>query len=284
MSPWVDTLDEGKTDTVVKFQDVSVRRDRMWLVQNICWTVRKGENWAIVGPNGAGKSTLLNVLQGYEWPTRGGVQVLGKVMGRADWREVRARLGWVGQGLGDWMSRYHAGDPAGLVVATGAMGQIGSRTRAIPVAIETKAQATLAGLGLDYLHNRPFGRLSQGERQRVLVARAWMADPGVIVFDEVTAGLDLAGRQQVFESLAALTKNRRNAPSLLYITHHVEEIGPWFSHVLVLREGGVVAQGTREQTLSDAVLSAAFGVHVQLTWQDGRPWARVSSAGGQSMP
>lgn len=261
---------------VLKVESVSVRRDKTWLLRDLSWTVSSGEQWAIIGANGAGKSTLMKVLQGYEWPTKGQVEVLGRTLGQTDVRELRTRMAWVGHDLVQWLLTHHGRDTVQLVVASGLGATIGAGTRSIPVENILRADELLIQLGLDMLKHRPFHQLSQGERQRVLLARAWLSRSSLLIFDEVSAGLDIGGRQSVYETLSILTRQPQTVPAVIYVTHHVEEIGPWISHVLVMRNGQVIAQGRRKDILRDDVLSETFGVNIHLAWQDNRAWAQVS--------
>lgn len=268
---------------ILQLKDVGVRRSGTWLVSGVNWLVQPGEHWAVIGPNGAGKSTLLAVIQGYEWPTRGEVEVLGCRLGQVDLRQLRTRIGWVGQGLSEWFSQHHGSDPAVLVVAGGVTGQIGVGIHRPDKDAENLAGRTLDDMGLAYLRERPFRYLSQGERQRVLLARAWVSRPDLLILDEVTSGLDLGGREAVLDSINTLGQHARG-PAFLFVTHHIEEVVTVFTHVALLKKGKVLAAGPKTDVLQSERVSEAFDVPVAVSWQSGRPWITVSGPGPRNLP
>ena len=218
----------------------------LWTVERpilgrIEWRVRRGEHWAIVGPNGAGKTTLLRVLAADLWPSRGRVAVLGRGFGHADLRELRREIGVVSTATAD---RVPGWEPVrGIVDPEG----------------EADAVNALAAIGAGHLADRRFETLSQGERQRVLIARALATHPALLLLDEPCAGLDPVARERFLEDLGALA-SRADAPALVLITHHVEEIPPFVTHLLALREGSVVASGPIHETLTSEAMSRTFGV------------------------
>ncbi len=234
------------------------------LLDSVDWRVGRGEHWAVVGPNGCGKTSLLRALTGYLTPGAGEIALLGRRYGESDWRELRLKIGVV-------TAAFHASippaEPALETVVSGKFAQLdlwGRVTRADRAA----AARWLRFVGAAALAGREWMFLSQGERQRVLIARALMARPRLLILDEPCAGLDPVARADFLAFLTALARRRR-APGLVLVTHHVEEITPAFTHALVLRAGRVVAAGPRAQTLTGTALSRAFGARVRLTGRDG---------------
>lgn len=261
---------------VLSLRGVSIRRGRTEILRRVDWTVRAGEHWAVLGGNGSGKTTLLSVAAGYLWPTEGEVEVLGHRFGRTDLRELRKRIGFVSVALADRLAAVRPHDDARSVAVSGRYASLGVYVE--PTAADwARADALLERFGCAALADRPFSSLSQGEKQRVLLARAWMAEPALLVLDEPCTGLDVSARELL---LAGLSRGAAEEPrpTVIYVTHHVEEILPLFSHTLVLRGGEVVAQGATRATLTDDVLSRAFGLDVEVTWAHGRPWLQVRHA------
>ena len=228
----------------------------LWTVERpilgrIEWCVRRGEHWAIVGPNGAGKTTLLRVLAADLWPSRGQVAVLGRRFGGSDLRELRQAIGVVSTATADRIPEWETGraivDPA----ERGAAG------------------AALATLGAAHLAERVYSTMSQGERQRVLIARALAVGPSLLLLDEPCAGLDPVARERFLADLGSLAE-RIDAPSLVLVTHHIEEIPPFVTHLLALRDGAVVARGPIRDVLTDDAMSTTFGVPCRVERDQGR--------------
>ena len=251
--------------TAVRFE-----RQQRAILRDVSWRVPWGEHWAIVGANGSGKTTLLQIIVGYLWPTGGEVTVLGRRHGQVDLRELRRRIGWVSSSL---QSMIHPSQTALQMVLSGAFGSTalfdtpGRR-------LTRRACDLLEQVGCDALGQTPVGVLSLGEQQRVLVARALMSRPQLLILDEACAGLDLAARETLLATVEQLAASNKHL-SLLQVTHHIEEISPSFSHVLVLREGAMLAAGPKGKVLNGAILSEAFGVKVKVTRRNGRYWTRV---------
>jgi iron complex transport system ATP-binding protein len=221
--------------------------------------VSPGEHWAILGPNGCGKTSLLKALVGYLAPTAGSIALLGRRYGQTDWRELRLRIGIVTSAL------QAAVPPAELALDTvisGRYAQLDLWARPTP-ADRADARRRLRVVGATLLAGREWAYLSQGERQRVLIARALMARPRLLILDEPCAGLDPVAREEFLRLVEALAQRRRG-PALVLVTHHVEEITPSFSHLLLLRSGRAVASGPRRGVLTSANFSAAFGAPVRL--------------------
>jgi len=226
--------------------------------------VRRGEHWAVLGANGSGKSSLLSALSGYLMPTDGAVSVLGETYGRSDWRDLRKRIGLVTPSLA---ARVEPGENVLETVATGKEAMINFWGK-LTAADRQAARKILRQIECARFEKRHWGTLSQGERQRVLIGRALMAAPALLLLDEPCAGLDPAARETFVSFLERLA--RRPSPTLVLVTHHVEEIPPSFSHALLLKRGRVLAAGPKEKALTSAALTNAFNAPARLTSAGGR--------------
>lgn len=248
-----------RTPDVLEVENLSIRRDGIKILRDISWRVERGQHWVILGANGSGKTSLLSALTGYLMPTSGEILLLGQHYGDSDWRELRKRVGMVSSSVRQMMAED---EPALETVVSGKYAVIdlwGRMTRTDRV----RAKQWLRQVECEYLSDRPWRVLSQGERQRVLIARALMANPALLVLDEPCAGLDPAAREHFLQFLQRLGRNK-NSPTLVLVTHHVEEIMPVFSHVLVLKSGRVIASGRKSATLTPRLLSEAFGATTKL--------------------
>jgi iron complex transport system ATP-binding protein len=257
---------------VIDVTDLSVKRE-VEILRSISWRVEAGENWVILGANGSGKTSLLSVLTGYLSPTTGEIRVLGETFGQFDWRELRKRVGLVSSSIRQMMPGH---DTCVQTVASGASAMIGF-WQEMGSADRERAVEILRQVELFELRDRPWRFLSEGERQRVLIGRALMAQPKLLVLDEPCAGLDPVARERFLQFLERLGTERGNRPSLVLVTHHVEEIMPSFSHVLILRGGKVVASGPTREVMSSQILSEAFAGAVYLERYDDRYRLRVNA-------
>ena len=244
---------------VLDVTGVRVARGHTTILRNVAWQVRPGENWVILGANGSGKTSLLKVLHGHLPPTAGEISVLGRHYGKSDWRALRLEIGVV-------MSAFIAAIPPAEVardtVISGKFAQLDLWAR-VSTADRVAALKLLRLVGAARIAKREWAYLSQGERQRVLIARALMAKPRLLILDEPCAGLDPVARENFLHFIQALSR-RRGAPALVLVTHHVEEITPAFTHVLLLRAGRVIAAGPRATTLTSKNLSGTFGRALRL--------------------
>ncbi|MEM8868307.1 MAG: ABC transporter ATP-binding protein [Verrucomicrobiota bacterium] len=250
------------TQPILSLKNLCLERDSNQILKDIQWTVNTGEHWAIMGANGSGKSSLLATLTAYLSPNSGSIHLLGEDYGNADWQAVRERIGIVSSSL---TRRVPSDEPAIETVLSGATAQLGYWTRERTVD-NTKALRCLSKLKIRKLANRLWGILSQGERQKVFIARALMADPKLLILDEPCAGLDPVAREHFLQSLQNLAQSRK-APALIFVTHHIEEIFPEISHVLLLKNGKVLAQGPKAEILNSSLLSAALGAPITVRKQ-----------------
>lgn len=263
---YADDLFAPDEDAVLQLRGVTVRRGTKNLVEGVDWTVREGERWIMMGPNGAGKSTLLQIAAARMHPTSGDVGILDEVLGAVDVFELRPRIGLSSAQLAQQVPEEEKVQDA---VVTASYGVTGRWREEYDIEDEGRALGLITQWGLSRLAHRRFGTLSEGERKRVLIARALMTDPELMLLDEPAAGLDLAGREKLVAQLAEVAQDEF-APALVLVTHHLEEVPPGFTHALLLREGSVVKAGPIEQTLTEEHLSAAFGMELKVSVQDGR--------------
>ena len=245
--------------TVLELSRISIVRGGTKILQDVSWRVKAGQHWVILGANGSGKTSLLCALTGYFMPTDGEITLLGRRYGDADWRELRKHVGIVSSAVRQMMAED---EPALETVVSGKYAMIDLWGR-VSRADRARALRLLRQIECGYLADRPWRVLSQGERQRVLIGRALMARPQLLILDEPCAGLDPAAREHFLQFLQRLGR-RKNSPTLVLVTHHVEEIMPVFSHVLVLKDGRVLAANVKSRALTRAILSEAFDARVQL--------------------
>ncbi|AYG83728.1 putative ABC transporter ATP-binding protein YlmA [Streptomyces hundungensis] len=241
---------------VLELVDVSVVRDGRALVDDVSWSVKEGERWVILGPNGAGKTTLLNIASSYLFPSTGSARILGEQLGKVDVFELRPRIGMAGVAMADKLPKRQT---VLETVLTAAYGMTATWQEQYDAVDEDRARAFLDRLGMTDFLDRKFGTLSEGERKRTLIARAMMTDPELLLLDEPAAGLDLGGREDLVRRLGRLARDPY-APSMVMVTHHVEEIAPGFTHVLMIRQGKVLAAGPMETELTSRNLSLCFGL------------------------
>ena len=258
---------------VLRVTDLTVFRGRTVILDRVSWTVLPGEHWVVLGPNGSGKTSLLAALTAYLTPSGGTIEVLGQAFGHSDWPSLRRRIGLVSPAL---RHLIHEEEPALEIVIGGRYASIDVRDRPRPRDVR-EARELLDAVGCLGLALRPWAVLSQGERQRIQIARALMAHPDVLILDEPCAGLDPVAREQFLGLVEQL--GRQSRPSLLFVTHHVEEIVPAFRHAMLLREGRIFASGAARLVLNGASLSAVFGAPVRLSRLSGRYRLQVRHSG-----
>ncbi len=256
---------------VLALADVSVVRSGKELLSHVSWDVEEGERWVVLGPNGAGKTTLLQIAAARLHPTSGVAGVLSEVLGAVDVFELRPRIGLASATIAE---RIPAGELVRDVVVTASYGIVGRWRESYDELDHARAADLLEALGAAHLIDHRYGTLSEGERKRVQIARALMTDPELLLLDEPAAGLDLGGREDLIGRLSLLAEDT-DAPALVLVTHHVEEIPPGFTDVLMLRDGAVIAAGPLETTLTAQNLSATFGLPLTLDRHEDRWTARA---------
>jgi iron complex transport system ATP-binding protein len=257
---------------ILAVRDLTIRRGNVTILDRIAWTVAPGEHWIVLGANGSGKTSLLSALTGYLPPTAGDVRVLGEEFGASDWRDLRLHVGIVSSSVRQLM---HDDEPALVTVASGKYATIGHWGR-LPKADLAAAHKLLAQVECTAIADRPWLVLSQGERQRVLIARALMARPRLLILDEPCAGLDPVAREQFLAFVERLAAQKSASPALVLVTHHVEEIMPSFTHALLLRTGRVVTAGARGRVLTSPQLSTTFDTPLKLRRMGGRYTLRLA--------
>jgi len=255
---------------VFDLTDVTIVRSGKTLLDRVSWRVREGEHWVILGPNGAGKTTLLQVASANMHPTSGTAEILGERLGAVDVFELRPRIGHTSSAIAE---RVPPGETVRNLILSAAYAVLGRWNEEYDEEDHRRAMAMLSELGVASLADRTFGTLSEGERKRVLIARALMTDPEVVLLDEPAAGLDVGAREDLLASLEALASDERG-PALVMVSHHLEEIAPGFTHALLLARGRVVASGPIVETLTSENLSQAFGQRLEVTHDEGRFSAR----------
>ncbi len=268
--PEVDAEHGSDPDLLIDFRKVSLRRGGRVLVGPVTWQVELDERWVVIGPNGAGKTSLLRIAAAMEYPSTGRAYVLGERLGKVDMAELRSRVGLSSSALSQ---RIPDDEVVRDLVVSAGYAVLGRWREAYEEMDYEQAVDMLESVGAEHLAQRTYGTLSEGERKRVLIARSLMTDPELLLLDEPAAGLDLGGREELVGRLADLAADP-DAPAMVLVTHHVEEIPPGFSHALILSEGQVVAAGLLDEVLTSDTLSTAFGQSIALEMIDNRYFAR----------
>ncbi len=247
---------------MITMRDVSLRREENQILDHVSLNIRKGENWVILGRNGSGKTTILEMLTGYLFPSSGRIEVLGNVYGECDVREVRKEIGYISPSL---LEKLNLSDPVWEVVATGAYAFL-RFYQEIPEDVKDKALKLLEEMNLGKLSYHPLGTLSQGERKKVMLARSLMSEPKLLIMDEPCAGLDLYEREKM---LAEVERLGERDITVVYVTHHVEEIMPLFSHVALIRDGKIAGSGPKQEVLNDEMIKQTYDIPARIEWDGG---------------
>ena len=257
--------------SIISINHLRVVRGGSEILRRISWTVEPEENWVILGANGSGKTTLLSCVTGYVTPSSGTIRVLGNEYGHSDWRELRKKVGLVSSSIRHWIEDHQT---ALDVVASGRNAEL-NLWRSPTGQLRYEALGNLRKVEASELSERPWAYLSQGERQRVLIGRAMMAEYQLLILDEPCAGLDPVARERFLEFLDRLARRRRT-PGLVFVTHHVEEILPCFNKALVLRGGEMLVKGSIAKVITRKNMSAAFGRKIQVCRTNGRFHLRIA--------
>lgn len=260
------------TETVVQVSGVTFYRKQRAILSEIDWRIEKGRHWALLGANGSGKTTLLKIICGYEWPTLGSVQVLGRQFGACDVRTLRKLIGWVSSAM---CQQLPGQDTAVQVAASGLEGSIGLY-RTFAAAELDKARHILEHLGAQGIAEQRYNTLSQGEQQKVLIARALIHDPKLLILDEPCIGLDPASRERFLQDLDDFAA-RVESPTMVLVTHHIEEIRPWISKAMMLKNGKVLAQGTPTETITSVKMGELFGSQCRIGKSENGYWLRMET-------
>jgi iron complex transport system ATP-binding protein len=256
---------------ILELSNITVRRGDRVILGPLNWQVLEGQRWVILGPNGAGKTTLLQICSSLIHPTSGDINILGEKLGRVDVFELRTRIGLTSSALVEQLS------PDELVmdvVLTAAYAMLGRWQEKYDLWDESRAMALLTALGVRELGERLFGSLSEGEKKRVQIARALMADPELLLLDEPASSLDLGGREDLLRRIESLSRDPL-APATIIVTHHIEEIPVGTTHALLLRDGVAVAQGEVASVITDQNLTQAYGLAITVQTEGGRFFARA---------
>jgi len=259
------------TQSVLELRDVTVRRGDSTILGPINFSIAPGERWVILGPNGAGKSTFLNILATRIFPTTGKTFLLGQEMGKVDLFELRTRIGTCASIIAEDIPYDELVKD---VVLTAAYAILGRWNEDYDLWDESRAISLLTNFGVRQLGDRLYGSLSDGEKKRVQISRALMADPELLLLDEPTAGLDLGGREDLLQRFSSFSQDP-TAPATILVTHHIEEIPPGTTHALLLHNGSIAVSGPVAQVITQEHLSAVFGIAMNVISENGRFFARA---------
>lgn len=256
---------------ILELSSISVQRGDRIILGPLDWQVLEGQRWVVLGPNGAGKTTLLQICSSLIHPTTGSITILGQILGKVDVFELRTRIGLTSSALVDQLP---SDEIVMDVVLTAAYAMFGRWQEKYDLWDESRAMALLTALGVRELGNRNYGTLSDGEKKRVQIARALMADPELLLLDEPASALDLGGREDLLKRIETFS-NDPFAPATVIVTHHIEEIPSGTTHALLLRDGKTVAQGLIQSVINDENLSIAYGLPISVQSEHGRYFARA---------
>ena len=256
---------------IFEFDDVIVRRGEKIILGPVSWSVNSQERWVILGPNGAGKTTLLQLCATLIHPTSGSIKILGEKLGRVDVFELRTRIGITSSAL---VKEFPEDEIVMDIVLTAAYAMLGRWQENYDLWDESRAKALLTALGVRDLGERVFASLSEGEKKRVQIARALMADPELLLLDEPASSLDLGGREDLLQRLEQLALDP-HSPATVIVTHHIEEIPIGTTHALLLKDGEVIAQGAVDRVINNAFMSQAYGLPISVQNDGGRYFARA---------
>ncbi|RSL33287.1 ATP-binding cassette domain-containing protein [Salibacterium salarium] len=261
-------------ETLLEFQNVDVITAGDPRLKNISLDIKKGEQWGLLGLNGSGKTTLLQIIAGYVWPTSGTLYSWKGKYGQINIPQLRQSIGWVSDALDD-RYRTRQSDSAIEVVLSGLFASVGLYDTTSRDEV-SQAEKWMQFFGIEDLKNKRYSQLSQGEKKRTMLARAWIAEPQLLLLDEPCTGLDVKGREEFLLSLEALMK-LENAPALIYVTHHIEELPTSVHNVLLLKDGQMLHKGPKLDVLTDENVQQTFDVNAKVHWEKDRPWLVVKN-------
>lgn len=252
---------------IVKVEDVQFKRGDNQILQDVSWEIEQGQQWGMLGLNGSGKTSLLSIISTYEIPSSGEVEVLGKRFGSAYLPGLRKKIGFVSSSL-EKFSDYFWNESIERIIISGKFASFGIYDK-IMDEDWVHADYLVKEFRLEHVKGKKFRLLSEGEKRRVLIARALMGEPDLLILDEPCSGLDILAREQFLEALEIATRNNVH---LIYVTHHIEELVPEITHALLLKEGKIVASGPKKEVLTDELLSETYQVPVTIEWRAERPY------------
>ncbi|MFB4211577.1 ABC transporter ATP-binding protein [Shouchella sp. JSM 1781072] len=259
-------------EQIVRCKNVTWVREGRNVLSDINWEMNQGEHWCVLGLNGSGKTTLLNLINGYRFPTLGEISVLGQVSGKTNFPELRKRIGYVSSSLDSFLPIMQR-EGVEEVVVSGKFASFGLYEKVSDQDWQ-RAEEILRSLRLHHLRGKTFGVLSQGEQRRVLIGRALMSSPDILILDEPCTGLDVPTRE---EMLSLMEEIKARGCHLIYVTHHIEEVSPVLTHVLMIQDGKVAAAGPKQKVLTSSLLSKVFKLPVDVEWMNDRPWLKIVS-------
>ncbi|NGP44255.1 ABC transporter ATP-binding protein [Bacillaceae bacterium SIJ1] len=257
---------------IFHLEDVHWKREGRPILQNINWSVEKGEKWVVFGKNGSGKTALLNIISGNMFPSSGHIDVFGETFGSYPLWEIRKRVGWVSTALQERLRKH---DSVLNTVISGKFASIGIYEE-IYEEDRAKAKEILRTLKMESFADHPYVTLSQGEKQRILLARALMADPELLILDEPCTGLDLPSREGLLQSIEDMARAREI--TIIYVTHHTEEVLPLFNKTLLLRNGMVMEKGATAELMTSEMLTKALDLPIEVEKINGRYYTMVENA------
>lgn len=255
---------------LISLKNVTWKREGRSILNEINWEVKEGEQWAVLGLNGSGKTSLLNIISSYLFPTKGEVNVLGFEFGNSYIPDLRHEVGVFSSSL-EKFSETLDFETVEEIVASGKFASFGLY-QDVPEDVWEQANLLISKFRLDYLKGKEYGVLSHGEKRRVLIARALMNNPKLLILDEPCSGLDILSREEILELMKDITQNQCH---LIYVTHHIEELTEDITHVMLLHKGEIVGAGPKRDILKDELLTKTFELPVRIHWEEGRPWLSV---------
>lgn len=258
---------------VLDLDHVTFIRNKKIILQDVSLRINRGEHWAIVGQNGSGKTSLVSIINGYHRPSRGEASVLGKKFGTADLRELRRHIGVCSSEIRDMI---HEQDSVKDIILSGRFASIGLY-ESPDEDDQQRASELMAFFGLSDMSDRSFDTLSNGEQQKTILARALIPEPALLVLDEPCAGLDIRSREELLGAVRRMC-SMPGGPTLIFVTHHIEEIMPTITHALALRKGRVVAKGCKSEVLEGEIMTRTFDIPIELYEKAGRLWPVVSDS------
>lgn len=249
----------SKLETILKLNKIWLIRNKKNILKDFNWEVKKGEHWIVLGANGSGKTMLLKMLSGYIWPSKGEIFVLGKKFGEVDLSTLRQLIGLVNFDLQQSMQQEFE---AFEVVISGYFASIGLYKKP-PKEIVKRANSLIRFVGVERVKSNLFPTLSYGEQKRILIARSLISKPKLLLLDEPFSGLDLKAREKFLEFLKKLIQ-KKDGPTIILVTHHLEEIVPGVSHILALKNGEIKRIGKKEEVLKKGVVKDILGVNLDI--------------------